>query len=158
MVTNRIVRFSVLLIVFACLYSCKIDSKNNEIASSTSSIKQEKITAHNNELNNYEINKMLKAFYTDYINAIENIGESEVTHIKEKYLTNDLVLKIESANLDYDPIVDAQDVDINWLKSLRIIKELEYYRVCYKGYSNDVCIELKVKKTSLGYKIYDINF
>ena len=111
--------------------------------------------------------KLLKSFYTEYITACDNlsINWSQMEMIKEKYCTQFLIKKIkmlqENEIIDYDPFLNAQDCDINWLKTLDITKENKdscWYNVSYVNNYNNERIKIKVSviKTGDSYKINNI--
>ena len=62
--------------------------------------------------------QMLKEFYTQYITAFSRM--SDLTNIKEKFLTEELRKRLDIAKLDYDPFLNAQDCDKAWLKNLEV--------------------------------------
>jgi hypothetical protein len=114
-----------------------------------------------------QIIKLLKYFYTEYISECDNPSTnwSQIEIIKEKYCTRSLIKKIkvlqEDAILDYDPFLNAQDCDINWLKTLNITKENNdscWYDVSYMDNYNSkrIIIKLNVIKDENSYKINDI--
>ncbi len=72
-----------------------------------------------------QIIKDLKSFYTLYIteNAKNQPNEKLLSTIKHKYCSEKLLQKLSLEELDYDPFLNAQDCDIEWLKTLSVIKE-----------------------------------
>jgi hypothetical protein len=103
---------------------------------------------------------VLKTFYSLYIeeNAKNQIDEKAVSSLKRKYVTPELLKKIDNAELDYDPFLMAQDCDERWINTLTIIpKNVHEYTLCYsfsKGKQN--CITLQLVKNENGYQITDI--
>ncbi|TAF74136.1 MAG: DUF3828 domain-containing protein [Bacteroidetes bacterium] len=73
-------------------------------------------------LENKKIINHLTVFYRSYIH--ENVkmptNDYKINLIKKKYCTNKLLQKIELDDLDFDPLVNAQDYDLEWLKTLTI--------------------------------------
>lgn len=69
--------------------------------------------------------EMLKEFYTEYIKEMLKTSSSEkkLHSIRKQYCTIGLLNKIKSAELDYDPFLNAQDVDEDWLKTLSVSKD-----------------------------------
>ena len=66
---------------------------------------------------------MLKEFYTLYIteNAkVQDFDRKAVEALENKYLINEFRKKRRDADLDYDPILHAQEVDADWIKTLEI--------------------------------------
>jgi len=102
---------------------------------------------------------MLKDFYTSYIteNAKMPPDFSKINSIKNKYCTSTFLHKLETDKLDYDPFLNAQDCDTEWLKTLLIKMDTEknLYQVSYKDISSgtQVVIKLIVKKENKVYKI-----
>lgn len=64
----------------------------------------------------------LKKIYEEYISACCKLSEdySVLENVKRKYLSEDLYNKLDTTGLDYDPFLDAQDCDENWIKTLEI--------------------------------------
>lgn len=84
--------------------------------------------------------KMLREFYTLYITENDKMKRDDlrIATIKEKYVTQKLIAKIDSAmlyyNLDYDPFVNAQDYDTAWIKTLEIApvpERTNTFDICY---------------------------
>lgn len=107
-----------------------------------------------------QIISMLKEFYTAYIteNAKMPADFTKINLIKKKYCTANLLSKIEKEELDYDPFLNAQDSNTEWLKTLTIkkdTKENNLFQVSYKDtYSGtQVIIKLIVIKEMESYKI-----
>ena len=105
----------------------------------------------------------LKNFYVLYFSEIEkeNIDKNKLNKLLQKNLTSKLFNKIKNIDLDYDPIINGQDIDANWKKTLKIIyiSEKKLYKMCTTtSFDNSkYCTYLKLDKTSEGYKIYDIS-
>ncbi|MDQ2769613.1 MAG: YbjP/YqhG family protein [Bacteroidota bacterium] len=85
---------------------------------------------------------MLKEFYTTYITesskslATDNLDR--IFAIQKKYCTVSLLNKInaqfKSGQLEADPFLQAQDIDVSWLNTLSFNKDsrrLNGYRVSY---------------------------
>ncbi len=109
------------------------------------------------------IKKRLKAFYVSYISesAKEIVNIKKIDAIKMKYITEKLLKKIDKEELDYDPIINAQDCDVQWLKTLEIIKSsstTQIYIVSYTdGYSKRKnSIKLFITKEFGSFKIANI--
>ncbi|HEY1163726.1 MAG TPA: DUF3828 domain-containing protein [Chitinophaga sp.] len=108
--------------------------------------------------------KMLKEFYTSYITEGAKIESSEETlaSIKKKYCTGKLLNKMkqemEAGDMDSDPFINAQDFDIEWLKTLSISKDPQKTDVYIVSYlDNDAktrtSMKLHVVKAGAQYKI-----
>lgn len=102
---------------------------------------------------------MLKQFYTSYISTEE---ESQLTLIKKQYCTKKILNRIaKDEELDADPFLQAQDTDIDWLRTLVINKDTQkpnVYTVSYiSNYTKKRIInKLLVVKVGQAYKIDDI--
>lgn len=167
------------LIIFLLFANCNTNSNNNNNIATKSSIvlqeekivdtitKHRNVTATNDTISiKDEAKKMLFSFYTEYISAIDTVSINfpfTEKKIKQKYLTHNLIRKIEEdKQLDFDPLIDAQDSSIDELKRMTIIKIKENtYSVCFSSalYENENrCIELIVEKQGNKYKIADIKY
>ncbi|WP_298735473.1 DUF3828 domain-containing protein [uncultured Chitinophaga sp.] len=69
--------------------------------------------------------EMLKQFYKEYIREMlkSSSSEKKLHSIRKQYCTTGLLNKIESAELDYDPFLNARDADEDWLKTLSVSKD-----------------------------------
>jgi hypothetical protein len=103
----------------------------------------------------------LKEFYTQYITAFSEL--SDLANIKEKFLTEELRKRLDIAELDYDPFLNAQDFNKEWLKNLEIksvAKTKNVYQICYH-YTDfmgeqTTCIKLSLVKIKGKYLINNI--
>lgn len=113
--------------------------------------------------NSNKIMLQLKLFYILYFSEMEkeSVDENKLNKLLKKNLTNKLYEKIKKIDLDYDPIVNGQDIDPNWKKTLKIIyiPKSNLYQMCTtNSFDNSkYCTYLKVEKSRDGYKISDIN-
>ena len=115
----------------------------------------------------------LKEFYTQHITVCDEMSMSDKSKkeefltkkskIEEEFLTKEFRRKLDIAELDYDPFLDAQDCDKEWIKTLEITQITEQenmYKVCY--YYTDwrgeqtVCIKLLLVKVNEKYLINGI--
>jgi hypothetical protein len=100
---------------------------------------------------------MLKSFYTSYITVIFEAKDSiefKLDSIKLKYCTTDLLEKIKNGEWEYDPFISAQDADIEWLKTLSIIKDQTTINTCLVSFDNKrITIRLRVVLQNNLYKI-----
>ena len=136
------------------------------LVASSQSCSQKSSTIKSTEKNiifqDNDIPKELKTFYTLYFSEMENNSikdsEANLDILKKKYMTSELYEKLKNIDLDYDPIINGQDVEVDWKKSLDIkfIKH-DLYQMCIESSfdKKKYCTFLKVKKTQTGYKIYD---
>lgn len=103
----------------------------------------------------------LLLFYTSYITENIEMNDQKVSELKKKYITSQFLDKLQKLNLDYDPFVNAQDYDEDWLKTLKVIRNKEINGV-YEVYRFDnynkryVCIKLRIIKENGQYKIDSI--
>ncbi len=103
-------KIKILIILFGMLFS------NNLTAQNTPQI---------NNSDDKEIVEMLKTFYKEYITENDKmpLNELKISIIKKKYCTKKLLEKIAKDDLDYDPLVNAQDISQYYLKTMKITKE-----------------------------------
>lgn len=106
----KIIKYSLLLVFLLSLNSCKQQNTDKDKTSSVvESIKDKDI-------------QFLKDFYEEYLSACSEQPNnySTLENIKKKYLSEDLYNKLNIAELDYDPFLDAQDCDESWIKTIEI--------------------------------------
>ena len=120
-----------------------------------------------------EATKMILEFYDKYIRQRDKIPcsdlyeeekkcEDELIRIKKRYLSNKLIKKIKpTEDRDMDFILNAQDINLKWLDSLKVKKiSSERYNVYifdffFNRYDS---VQLKVAKKKDKYIIDDIIF
>lgn len=110
--------------------------------------------------------EMLKQFYTEYITEILKTDPSEkkLKSIKKQYCTAGLLSKIQSVELDYDPFLNAQDADEDWLKTLSVRKDPQRKKDGYiislvdKDTETKTTVKLIVIKEKERYKIDAITY
>ena len=167
------------LVIFLLFANCNTNSNNNNNIATKSSIvlqeekvvdtitKNRNVTATDDTVSiKDEAKEMLFSFYTEYISKIDTVSINfpfTEKKIKQKYLTNNLIRKIEEdKQLEVDPLIGAQDSSIDELERMTIIKIKEnIYNVCFSStlYENENrCIELIVKRQGNQYKIADIKY
>ena len=113
-----------------------------------------------------EATKMILEFYDKYIRLQDKMlchdCQEELIRIKKRYLSNKLIKKIKpTEDRDMDYIVDAQDVFIEWLDSIKVkkINSKRYNVYLFNFYDNRYdSIQLKVAKKKDKYIIDDIIF
>ncbi|WPV67746.1 DUF3828 domain-containing protein [Chitinophaga sp. LS1] len=71
---------------------------------------------------------MLTKFYKAYIPAVESsTGERQIEKLQKQYSTAKLISRVkkqtETMELDYDPYLNAQDADKDWVRTLQIEKD-----------------------------------
>ena len=168
---------SACLLLFSCNNSNTQVSSSNDTTDTISSIKRDTIVdkdtitpiqAPKEETD--EATKMILEFYDKYIRQQDKMPchdkgefcEEELIRIKKKYLSNKLIKKIEpTEDRDMDFIVDAQDVFIEWLDSIKVkkINSKRYNVYLFDFYFNRYdSVQLKVAKKKDKYIIDDIIF
>jgi hypothetical protein len=103
----------------------------------------------------------LKEFYTAYISECDNPDGSQAVmdSLRNKYLTKTLLTRLEAQELNYDPILQAQDCDRRTIETLEIESELRnVYTVCYTSPHNrqKMCIKLLIIEWRGSYLIDNI--
>jgi hypothetical protein len=106
--------------------------------------------------------KTLKEFYTMYITECAKVPENweNINSLKEKYLTKELQKKLKDKDIDYDPVINAQDCDEDWIRTLKIntVEGKDVYTVCFvSSFDNQMtCIKLHLVNADGKYLIDDI--
>ena len=168
---------SACLLLFSCNNSNTQVSSSNDTTDTISSIKRDTIVEKDTiapiqvpKEETDEATKMILEFYDKYIRQQDKMPchdkgefcEEELIRIKKKYLSNKLIKKIEpTEDRDMDFIVDAQDVFIEWLDSIKVkkINSKRYNVYLFNFYDNRYdSIQLKVAKKKDRYIIDDIIF
>ena len=171
---------SACLLLFSCNNNNTQVSSSDDIRDTISSIKRDTIVEKDTiapiqapKEETDEATKMILEFYDKYIRQRDKIPcsdlyeeekkcEDELIRIKKNYLSNKLIKKIEpSEDLDMDLIVNAQDVFIEWLDSIKVkkINSKRYNVYLFDFYDNRYdSIQLKVAKKKDKYIIDDIIF
>lgn len=111
---------------------------------------------------NDTIVKNLADFYKSYIsiNAGDEINKNALNKLKSEYITNELLDKLQKLQLDYDPFVNAQDYNLEWLKNIKISEDKSKkntYKVIINDNGSINSISVVIKKELNQYKINDIN-
>ena len=165
---------SVYLLLFACNNNNNTQVSSFDDSTATiSSIKRDTIVEKDTiapiqvpKEETDEATKMILEFYDKYIRLQDKMlcldCEEELIRIKKRYLSNKLIKKIEpTEDRDMDFIVDAQDVFIEWLDSIKVkkINSKRYNVYLFNFYDNRYdSIQLKVAKKKDRYIIDDIIF
>ncbi|NBW35352.1 MAG: hypothetical protein EBR30_10110 [Cytophagia bacterium] len=100
----------------------------------------------------------LRNFYEEYLAAFNN---SSTDSVKKKYCTVELLKELNFGDRSYDPFLNAQDFDHNFLKTLKIKKSgvsKEIFIVSYvDSYTKeDVQITIGLLKIQNEYKINSV--
>ena len=169
--------------ISACLLLFSCNNNNTQVSSfddstaTISSIKRDTIVEKDTiapiqvpKEETDEATKMILEFYDKYIRLQDKMPcldkrefcEEELIRIKKRYLSSKLIKKIEpTEDRDMDFIVDAQDINLKWLDSLKVKKiSSERYNVYifdffFNRYDS---VQLKVAKKKDRYIIDDIIF
>ncbi len=111
-----------------------------------------------------DITKMIKTFYTEYIMAcVKNSNMDTMNAIREKYCTKAFFNKIiKEKETDFDLFLNAQDCDVEWLKTLNVMKSSENedkYMVSYiNNYDESLIkIDLTVIFEDKSFRISNVN-
>ncbi|WP_040358826.1 hypothetical protein [Capnocytophaga sp. oral taxon 338] len=169
--------------ISACLLLFSCNNNNTQVSSfddstaTISSIKRDTIVEKDTiapiqvpKEETDEATKMILEFYDKYIRQQDKMPchdkgefcEEELIRIKKRYLSNKLIKKIEpTEDRDMDFIVDAQDIFIEWLDSIKVkkINSKRYNVYLFNFYDNRYdSIQLKVAKKKDRYIIDDIIF
>ena len=163
--------------ISACLLLFSCNNNNTQVSSfddstaTISSIKRDTIVEKDKiapiqvpKEETDEATKMILEFYDKYIRQQDKeFCEEELRKIEREFLSNKLIKKIKLTTeyRDMDPIVDAQDVFIEWLDSIKVkkINSKRYNVYLFNFYDNRYdSIQLKVAKKKDKYIIDDIIF
>nr|WP_314995896.1 DUF3828 domain-containing protein [uncultured Capnocytophaga sp.] len=162
---------SACLLLFSCNNNNTQVSSSDDIRDTISSIKRDTIVEKDTiapiqvpKEETDEATKMILEFYDKYIRQQDKeFCEEELRKIEREFLSNKLIKKIKLTTeyRDMDPIVDAQDVFIEWLDSIKVkkINSKRYNVYLFNFYDNRYdSIQLKVAKKKDKYIIDDIIF
>lgn len=107
--------------------------------------------------------KMLQNFYIEYVTEVSKLPTDfkKIASIKKKYCSVYLIERLKRKELDYDPFLNAQDSEIELLKTLTIKKDLKManaYNISYLWDEENppITIKLLVVKEKSDYKINSI--
>ncbi|MFV0420415.1 MAG: DUF3828 domain-containing protein [Dysgonomonas sp.] len=154
----RIIFFLIFTSFVLSSQSCRQSIKPTSHADTGDSIKKETNTGQEKQI------QTIKEFYTAYILECDKplpLDLKKINSIKSKYLTKKLQEKLKEADLDYDPILNAQDCDKKWIETLRISPDTEQKNIYIISYMDDYNrdynqIRLTVTKVGEKYLIDDI--
>ena len=162
---------SACLLLFACNNNNTQVSSFDDSTDTISSIKRDTIVEKDTiapiqapKEETDEATKMILEFYDKYIRQQDKeFCEEELRKIEREFLSNKLIKKIKLTTeyRDMDPIVNAQDVFIEWLDSIKVkkINSKRYNVYLFDFYDNRYdSIQLKVAKKKDKYIIDDIIF
>ena len=166
---------SVCLLLFACNNNNTQVSSFDDSTATISSIKRDTIVEKDTiapiqapKEETDEATKMILEFYDKYIRQQDKMPcgefcEEELRKIEREFLSNKLIKKIKPITeyRDMDFILNAQDINLKWLDSLKVKKiSSERYNVYifdffFNRYDS---VQLKVAKKKDRYIIDDIIF
>ena len=169
---------SACLLLFSCNNSNTQVSSSNDSTDTISSIKRDTIVEKDTiapiqvpKEETDEATKMILEFYDKYIRQQDKMPcldnrefcEEELRKIEREFLSNKLIKKIKRITeyRDMDPIVNAQDIFIEWLDSIKVkkINSKRYNVYLFDFYFNRYdSVQLKVAKKKDKYIIDDIIF
>ena len=162
---------SACLLLFACNNNNTQVSSSDETIDTISSIKRDTIVEKDTiapiqvpKEETDEATKMILEFYDKYIRQQDKmpcLDCEEIRKIEREFLSNKLIKKIKPITeyRDMDPIVNAQDINLEWLDSLKVKKiSSERYNVyIFDFFLNRYdSVQLKVAKKKDKYIIDDI--
>jgi len=148
---------SACLLLFSCNNSNTQVSSSDDTTDTISSIKRVQVPKEETD----EATKMILEFYDKYIRLQDKNCQEELIRIKKRYLSNKLIKKIKPITeyRDMDPIVNAQDIIIEWLDSIKVkkINSKRYNVYIFDFFLNRYdSVQLKVAKKKDKYIIDDI--
>ena len=171
---------SACLLLFSCNNNNTQVSSSDDIRDTISSIKRDTIVEKDTiapiqapKEETDEATKMILEFYDKYIRQKDKIPcsdlyeeekkcEDELIRIKKRYLSSKLIKKIEPTEYrDMDFILNAQDINLKWLDSLKVkkISSKRYNVYIFDFFFNRYdSVQLKVAKKKDKYIIDDIIF
>ena len=161
---------SACLLLFSCNNNNTQVSSSDDIRDTISSIKRDTIVEKDTiapiqvpKEETDEATKMILEFYDKYIRLQDKNCQEELIRIKKRYLSNKLIKKIKPITeyRDMDPIVNAQDIIIEWLDSIKVkkINSKRYNVYIFDFFLNRYdSVQLKVAKKKDKYIIDDIIF
>ena len=125
----------------------------------------------NPNIGNGDAISFIKSFYTEYITKTcgSLTNRDTIEKIQKKYCHSELLARIkklqeEDSYLNSDPFLNAQDCDLEWLKTLTIEPDtknnswfiISYSYIDYSNSKKNVEIKLKVVSVDGFYYICDI--
>ena len=162
---------SACLLLFSCNNSNTQVSSFDDTTDTISSIKRDTIVEKDTiapiqapKEETDEATKMILEFYDKYIRQEDKeLCEEELMKIEREFLSNKLIKKIKfiTEYRDVDPIVNAQDIFIEWVDSIKVkkINSKRYNVYLFNFYDKKYeIIKLKVAKKKDKYIIDDIIF
>lgn len=156
--------FLLLIVTQSCFQKTENKGLKTEVTISKTADDILKVNPNNANLieNNDSIIKNLKDFYMSYIteNSKDIVDKNVLKELKNKYITKNLLNKLQKLALDYDPFVNAQDYNAQWLKKIEITKSQLHknnYSIIIDDNGKKINVSLVIVKELNQYKIDDIN-
>jgi len=111
-----------------------------------------------------EVFAMLKTFYTKYIRTLNKYPteERKLQPLLKANCDAKLLARLKekkwSGKLDYDPFLKAQDVELEWIRTLEVRKvpNKDQYAVSFSETPDRIVVHLVVKEVDGGLKIKDV--
>lgn len=105
----------------------------------------------------------IREFYWHYITQSAKVSDynpADVDRVMKTFLTEDLIRRLETAGLDYDPFLDAQDCEISWLYTFKIHPDTMRENTYDVSFQYDAlqrsCIKLSLVCIDGKYRIDDV--
>lgn len=113
-----------------------------------------------NKFSELKAKETLEIFYSKYIEEASKWppNKDKLDEIIKEFCTEDLIN--DNKNLDYDPFIKTQDIDSNWINSLKVIKDTfrcKTFKVSFYDKSSDTYISIKLSLVLDLNKNYRIN-
>ncbi|MGY0408925.1 MAG: DUF3828 domain-containing protein [Polaribacter sp.] len=115
-----------------------------------------------NKFSELKAKETLTIFYLKYIKEASKWppNKNKLDEIIKEFCTEDFIEKNNNKELSYDPFIKAQDIDSNWINSLKITKEstnCKIFTVSFYDKSSDTHISIKLSLILDLNKNYRIN-
>jgi len=151
----KVVNYLILFLLIFTIQSCKQSGTSTRSTDADKSIKQDENSIQEKKI------ETIREFYTAYILECDQplpLHFQKIDSIKGKYFSPKLQEKLSSAELDYDPILNAQDCDKNWIKTLKIVPDTEQENAYKVSYNEDTENQISLSVTEIDgrYMIDDI--
>ncbi|HVU95364.1 MAG TPA: DUF3828 domain-containing protein [Puia sp.] len=111
-----------------------------------------------------EVFAMLRGFYTKYIRTLNKYptDERKLQPLLKANCDAKLLARLDdkkwSGSLDYDPFLKAQDVELEWIRSLEVkrVPNKDLYAVSFSETPDRIVVHLAVKEINGVLKIKDV--
>ena len=119
-IKTLIMKYINLLFLLLLTQSCIQKNENNDKIKINSAGKTE-LLINNDSLKIETIREFYKLYITE--KAKDEVNSNYINKLKNKYLTTKLLSNLDKEELLSDPFVNVQDFSIDWLKSIKILKD-----------------------------------